>query len=529
MVADIPAYTVPGGGKVSMTQPFPPYSGEMFLQQEQRSLSFLRGAHLDSSVGARRHADTLLRWSPWACGTSLILFSAFLAVLSRRFGPEVAGTEQPILLLVAAQLAAGVVFLGAAWLAWKRMPGGFPAWWIAAVGLTMRVVLLPSTPILEDDFYRYLWDGALTAHGVNPYRLSPEEVMQGAERVPDAVRKLAEASGTVIERINYPDVRTIYPPVAQAAFALAHRIRPWSLVSWRLVLLASDVVTFLLLVRILRACALPAAWALIYLWNPLLVREVANAGHMDAVVLPFVTGAVLYAIRRRTVGAAALLALSVGAKLWPVLLLPFVLRPLVREPRKLAAALVVFGAVTALLALPILQGRLDASSGFLAYPRAWQCNDALFKLFVLAAKGLLAVAGKPLWHAQAAARVLVAVSLVAIVFASLRRPIPDGIALCDRALTTVAAAFLLSPAPFPWYYAWLAPFVAVRPRGSLLVLGVLLAVYDARYFFLARGTESFFDTWLVWLQYAPVLVLIVYEARRPAAAAGTGNRKVVCS
>ena len=41
--------------------------------------------------------------------------------------------------------------------------------WIIAASITFRAVLLFNIPILSDDFYRFVWDGHLTAFGINPY------------------------------------------------------------------------------------------------------------------------------------------------------------------------------------------------------------------------------------------------------------------------------------------------------------------------------------------------------------------------
>ncbi|TVS21020.1 MAG: hypothetical protein EA424_01035 [Planctomycetaceae bacterium] len=44
------------------------------------------------------------------------------------------------------------------------MPTRWPTFgWVIVVGLGMRALMMPSTPMLETDFYRYLWDGAVLA------------------------------------------------------------------------------------------------------------------------------------------------------------------------------------------------------------------------------------------------------------------------------------------------------------------------------------------------------------------------------
>ena len=49
-------------------------------------------------------------------------------------------------------------------------------WTLVVFGLLFRCAILPSQQIQEDDVYRYLWDGKVFAHGVNPFKFAPEEI-----------------------------------------------------------------------------------------------------------------------------------------------------------------------------------------------------------------------------------------------------------------------------------------------------------------------------------------------------------------
>jgi hypothetical protein len=158
------------------------------------------------------------------------------------------------------EVGAGAVYL----LAMRRWDGSFSSFqllvWILVVGALIRALMLFSTPILEDDFYRYLWDGAVVARGFNPYKYAPQSILNGFDSsgpVPEVLRQLARDSGEIIRRINHPYLSTIYPPVAQAAFTLAHWLSPWSLTVWRLVLLGFDLATLGLLIAVLLTLKLP--------------------------------------------------------------------------------------------------------------------------------------------------------------------------------------------------------------------------------------------------------------------------------
>ena len=38
-----------------------------------------------------------------------------------------------------------------------------------------RLLLVPTQPVLSTDIYRYIWDGRVQAHGINPYQYSPDD------------------------------------------------------------------------------------------------------------------------------------------------------------------------------------------------------------------------------------------------------------------------------------------------------------------------------------------------------------------
>jgi hypothetical protein len=115
------------------------------------------------------------------------------------------------------------------------------------------------------------------------------------------------------------------------------------------------------------------------------------------------------------------------------------------------------------------------------------------------------------------ARAVVACLLVAVVFFMIRKDPVDNHALAGRFLIPTALMFFLSPTQFPWYFLWLLPFLALRTSFALLLLTALLPIYYLRFYFEARQATDFFDDWIVWLQYVPVWLFLIYETLRPNA------------
>ena len=430
--------------------------------------------------------------------------------------------DKPIFAFVALMMMAGVIYLLVI-LGFKQDAFSRSLLvWVILIGLLARIGMFASTPILEDDYYRYLWDGGVVAKGFNPYQYAPRDTLVGGKiDLPNHLKELAVQEKAILERINYPHLRTVYPPISQCAFALAHMIHPWSMTAWRMVLLLLDLVTLYLLFILLRNLNLPLQGLVIYWWNPLLIKEIYNSGHMEVVLFPFLLGFVLLLIRSRCVYASGILGLAVGVKFWPALLLPVVLRNHWREPKRLIPAVILFAGLSIVMFLPFYLTHFDSGSGLRAYASYWEMNDTLFMLILWTVKFILGTNGHGVGNAQITARIVTAGILFMWILWIVKRDDQDPLETVRRFVLIIAALFLLNPTQFPWYALWMLPFLAVCPRASLLILTALLPLYYLRFYFSARGMAEIFDKGIVWLEFGPVWLLLVWEWYNGRRVAGT--------
>ena len=241
--------------------PFPPHTPWSFGHEE--------GARFPS-----------LSWAVfWGCGCVLLGFALFLSFGSPAFSYDVLVRDMPIAALVVLLMAAGGLFLLLRLVVGTLLaPSSFSLWFwggMVGIGLLARVIVLFSEPILEDDYQRYLWDGAVIAYGLNPYLYSPESVLQGA--VPLAYQDLGMLSGLTLERVNHSELRTVYPIGAELLFGFAHKISPFSLLAWRSLLLVFELLSLLLLFLMCRHINRSPLWLVLYWWNPLVIKEVINS------------------------------------------------------------------------------------------------------------------------------------------------------------------------------------------------------------------------------------------------------------
>ena len=334
-----------------------------------------------------------------------------------------------------------------------------------------RLSILFFPPFLSDDIYRYVWDGRVQAAGVNPYRYIPAD---------ESLAQLRDQQ--IYPNINRRDsARTIYPPVAEGAFLLLTRVS--ESVTWmKVAMVGFEALAVWAIVQLLTSLGLARQRVLIYAWHPLAVWEFAGSGHLDAMAIAFVALALLVRRKHGETLTGLFLACATCVKLFPAVLFPTVYE---RRSWKMPLAFV----VTILVAyLPYLGvgplGVLGSLPGY-ASERGMVSGEQFFLLSV--ARGLFG-AGVPAWgYLVFAVAVLGVVSLWLM-----RERRTDELRYLKNSLL-IASVFMLLLAPhFPWYFAWLIPFLCFVPSVSVFYL-----------------TAASFVLYLTWLNDSPERVLVL--------------------
>lgn len=453
-----------------------------------------------------------------------LAFSGTLVALSAGFASAEDRAGMPILALVVVLVAAGALFaLVLPWLLWRSEQqagdGRHRLLLIMIVaGIAARLILFLSTPILENDYRRYLWDGAVVAHGLNPYVLTPHDVISAGASGPLA--DLARTSHRLVEGIGHKSLNTIYPPAAQAIFALAHAAGPFSLNAWRALLLIGDLATLTLLLALLGAQGRSPLWAALYWLNPIVLKEGFNSAHMEPVLLPFVLFGLLLFWRHRLMAGTVLLGIAAGIKLWPVVLAPLFWRPWLGKLQAWTPAAVVLAVLSGLWLAPMLLSAPLSSAGLAAYAENWTTNSALapaLESLLGSAFGVFGVAGI---NTALLTRGVLALGLVAVIVLNVAKPWRTLDDLLFRATVIVTALVLLSPAQYPWYLMWTLPFLVFHPSRTLLVAGAMLPLYYMLFDLAARGQSDTFTSLLVWVIWLPVWLAAFLDWRGTAASNG---------
>ena len=313
---------------------------------------------------------------------------------------------------------------------------GFPRR-VVVIGLILAAVwhieFLRLPPGVDDDIYRYLWDGRLQRLGYNPYLVIPSDPAAKGLHTPET------------RKLNNPDLPSPYPAGAQLFFRAVTAIHE-STFALKVALVLCDLAIVLVLLDVLRFHRQGAHLVLAYAWNPLLAIEVAGNGHIDIVgaLLLLVSAAALG--RRWRATAAVTLGLAVAVRLLPIVLLPLYWKRVRIRDAALAAA------VVGLLYVPFLNhGRIPIGS-LGTYVQSFRFNGPVFAVLDRVAPPQLLVG---------------LAALVGLVTAAwLRSASPEWSP--NAFAWPMAASLWCAPVVFPWYPLLLLPFLT--SASTLLII-----------------------------------------------------------
>ena len=442
----------------------------------------------------------------------------FIRQLSAAFYLGTTTVDHPYIVFTAVLMISGLIWaslipLFKNWTTQKSPPVQPENLWpslgiILALGLGFRAMFFASTPIYEDDWNRYLWDGVVITQGESPYTYSPKEILDNT--VPDQTQSLKDISDThenFLTRINNTALTTIYPPVAQAVFALAAVIKPLNLDALRFPFLISEAITLFLMIKALTLYGRSPLWVGLYALNPLLIFSAFNAAHMDILLAPALIGTVI-AMRKNPFIAAMALSAAAAVKIWPLLLAPIIFRPWRRDLKIYISCALLVGGLTLILLWPMLS-TLGENSGLSAYSTGWQRSSFLFPLLEKGLSGISADPGK-------IARIIIALILISLsVWRGLISPIGELSKRPAELMFITLALYLLSPTGFPWYLIWVLIFIPFWPSYGLAALCVLTPLYYVRFGLGELGQYDIYTNWLIPLQFSiPILILIFEFIRR---------------
>jgi hypothetical protein len=308
----------------------------------------------------------------------------------------------------------------------------------------------------------------VAAAGSSPYALAPAEVRR--DFFPELRRRLA-----------YPELRTVYPPVAQAAFRAAASTGAPGISAMKALFSAADVAVVALLFASGGAGARFAA--ALYAFHPLPATETAGQGHLDSLGVALLLACLVFLARRRPrrIAAGIAFALTALVKYVPLAAAPALLR---RGRSWFAASAVAATAVVWMLAT---RGGVSPAAGLDTYATRWEFNSLLYPAVSMAVDRLdvpqKAKSAYLRWKDRREYRpwmqkvfpyfytAFFARALLGIVLGVALLIIGASVKDVELAVfASIAALLVASPTLHPWYLLWVLPFAAKRREPAFLYL-----------------------------------------------------------
>ncbi len=319
---------------------------------------------------------------------------------------------------------------------------------IIGFAIAFRLLGFIAFPILEDDFYRYLWDGYMLVEHGSPYGIPPSDFFNSDN--------INETFDDILSNINYPDVPTIYGPVLQWLFALAYIIAPGELWPITLLLILVDIVIILLLIQLINISSKKSHHIILYAWCPLIIKEFAITAHPDVIGVMFMMAALLVAQKKKYYWAAVALALAVASKVFAIIITPLLLGWYWKR-------WLTFAIVAIVVALPF--GVLAAwlPGGLVTMANDWLFNAPIYLLL------------KPYLSFTTVKILLLSVFSIVWLIVFFRKSLFEK-PINIRGDYLFGLFFLCIPVLNPWYMIWLLPFAVIYPSCWAWVASLSLLI-----------------------------------------------------
>ncbi len=345
-----------------------------------------------------------------------------------------------------------------------------------------------TQPDMSDDIYRYIWDGKVQYNGINPYRYAPSD------------RELSDL-GTIElpSLINFPEIKTIYPPASQIFFLISFSIFGSSITGMKFLLVLISVLSIFIFYKLLKRFKKDLKLLLLFAWNPLEIMEVSVNGHIDILMVLFILLFFLFFFKGKIILSSIFFSLSVLTKLIPFfLIIPLTFTLYKRDKFKsILKFFIPFSVTTVLLYLPYIDHAVNMFKTAQNYSSFWYFNNPLFL-------GLVKFNhNNPLSH-----RIFFILFLISFIVITLLKQFD----LKEKIFLTFLFLIIFNPTIHPWYLIIIIALIPLKHNKTILFWSFSI-VFSYLVLYTFREMGIWVDSWWVMsIEYLPILGLIIFKS-----------------
>lgn len=368
---------------------------------------------------------------------------------------------------------------------------------ILFTGIVIRIMLVMSFPNLSDDIYRFYWDGSLTLAGISPYGILPADAVQN---------NIPHLTNSLFSLLNSQNYYTVYPPLAQLYYvcgAWAGDVYSASVVM-KSFFLMTEIAGFYFLLKLLKLAGVETYLAGWYILNPLVLIEGIGNLHFEVIMVSFLIIAMYYLFSERWMAGAGWMAVSIGVKLLPLMILPyFFFRWRGTQRWRFFIPLSI---VLCLIFIPMMRGMhfFTFLSSIDLYFQKFEFNGSFY--YLLRHIGQLLTGYNIIKYLGPGLGVL---TIVYNLYKAGRSPSVDIRSFTLYALQVWTVYLLLATTVHPWYLISLVFFCVLTPlRYPLWWSGLVILTYTSY-----SGTLYYENISWIFFEYLCLFVFIFWEWR----------------
>ena len=365
-----------------------------------------------------------------------------------------------------------------------------------SLAIFSRLILMASFPLLSDDIYRFIWDGDLMNHGINPFLYTPQEILS---------QNLDWLNPILFQKMNSPNYYSVYPPINQFAFFISSFIGNGNLllstITLRLIIMLFDLGNIILIKKLLVHFKKEPNLVFLYALNPLVILEFTGNLHFEAIMIFFTLLSIWFLAKDKWILTAVSLAFAILSKLLPILFIPLLIHQI--GWKKTFYTILIITIITILLFLPFLNTMDLAShlfSSIQLYYGKFEFNGSIYQLLKVIGWEILGY--NPIAYTS---KILLALSLIGFFIVYIKsKNIFEGI------FWIIFIYLIFSAIVHSWYMLILiaiTPFIKWR---FAIVWSLLICLSYFTYHSIPYQEHSI----LVIIEYVLLGLFMIYEINR---------------
>lgn len=370
-------------------------------------------------------------------------------------------------------------------------------------GLIFRLIFLFVEPNLSQDFYRFIWDGELVGHFVNPYLEVPNDLIQQKDLLVANAQELHEGMGKLSAR-HFSN----YPPLNQLIFAISTFFGGESIlasiVAMRSFIILADIGILYFGQKLLRNLNQSPHLIFWYFLNPLVLIELTGNLHFEGVMLFFFVWSLYLLSAKKWALAAMPYALSICIKLIPLLFLPLFLKYL--GFKKSTVFYLIVGGVCVLLVLPFYSP--DFLENYSQTVGLWFSNfEFNAGPYNVIKKIAIYYDEKPWEFIKSYGKITPYITIAIVLLFTFLKVDKNLKKLISSMLWVLTLYYLMSTTVHPWYLIFLLPLCIFGEfRYPILWSAMVVLSYYAY-----SQTDFKENLWLLAIEYISVFSFLIYE------------------